>query len=591
MKLSDRNSQQASDYAAKRKEQLDRANRLRQERDAQKVAKQMSEDLYIGDRPSRGGSASSAIVKAPSVRDDRSISGVSTTSYSDPRSGASVAERIVVGREAMGFHDPWDPSQATMQSAAPRRTDYGGSAPSKRIIAPSASRTSRMREEEKSTEQEIVGGSAVSGEFLTSSARSNHDLSVRSEVFFSSPLDPEGTLVDVSSMPVLCMSIGDNEVVVGCADHSLYAIHINQSSSGSRGGSHPVVTQMYGKKHGHSDWVTGVCHLADQRVLSCGMDNRLCLWNASRSSCVELPNGHQRSISRVISDSTYNVALSCGYDGNVMAWSFGASSGTAGGAYRGAGRTTAGVMGPTAVLFGHKSPVVECVFKGPTVACGTKEGSLFFWDLPTGTLLNKHRAHKNGPVTALEQINNSTLFVSGGSDGVLKLWDPRTAANGSIAQVDVHASSSRSTTAVVTAIACLNDPRGGDVNYITTGGSDGRVVVTDCRAMALNPRDRLIPVHSWEHHRAPVSSMALAGNGGCVFTSDAAGMVMCYDILGSDDNFVEGGHKPAGRDGGIGIGLRYGLGASSQGGVRAVGCVGGKLVAGGDDGNVLLFSY
>ncbi len=58
---------------------------------------------------------------------------------------------------------------------------------------------------------------------------------------------------------------------------------------------------MYSKKCGHTDWVTAVAHLKDNRVISAGMDGKLCLWNANdRSRCVDLVGGHTKSISKVI---------------------------------------------------------------------------------------------------------------------------------------------------------------------------------------------------------------------------------------------------------------------------------------------------
>lgn len=577
MKMSDRNSRQATEYANKRKEQLERANKLRREREAQEVAKQLSSlDINASVGPAAGCTALSS---------HSSMGGVTVSSYTDSRTGASVAERIVVGRDAMTFRDPW----AAMPGAeVPPVRDP----PRARHLVPSH-RAGRQCGGE--TKQEVVSRVDVSGDFETVAPANNHYLSADSEKFFASPLDPAGTLFDVSEMPVLCMSTRGGEVIVGCADHALYSVSLTPPTSGSRSGvcAQPITT-MYGKKHGHSDWVTSVCHIADGRVLSGGMDNRLCLWNASRSSCVELPNGHERSVSKVLADTTYNVALSCGYDGNVMVWSFGASGESSGAARRGPARSTAGVVGPKTVLTGHKSPVVECVFKGPTVACGTKEGSLFFWDLPTGSILNRQRAHKNGPVTALEQIENSPLFVSGGSDGVLKIWDPRSpeGSKGSVARVDVHASSAKSTTGVVTAITSLEGNGGGDISYVVTGGSDGNIVATDCRVLEPSSSDRLIPVHRWQHHRAPVNSVTLAGNGGCVFASDAAGMILCYDVLGLDRGYVIGkGSSNSFSDTGAGIGLRYGLGGSSRGGVRTLACNGECVVAGGDDGNVLVYKF
>ena len=45
---------------------------------------------------------------------------------------------------------------------------------------------------------------------------------------------------------------------------------------------------MYGKKSGHTDWVSGVTHLADGRVASVGMDSKLCLWSADKRTCTEV---------------------------------------------------------------------------------------------------------------------------------------------------------------------------------------------------------------------------------------------------------------------------------------------------------------
>jgi WD40 repeat protein len=589
-RLSDQNSQKAAEYAAKKKEQLVRANRLRMERESNAVSHRLSTPEVSADRAGE-------IVETGMHFGSAPMDGVVTSSYKD-RFGAPVAERIIIKREAYGRHDPWEapeeyppaPAQALSIAAPPRSLQ----------IAPSSSRSRAAERKVEST------SSVISDEFLTIAPRLCHALRADSQEYFNAPADPAGSLVDVSNMPILCMSSNlRDEIIVGSADHALYAININAAAK-SAGGPPPrsrneisfgppdrpsgrdsrsnYIT-MYGKKHGHTDWVTGVCHLVDGRVLSCGMDNKLCLWNTSRTTCTELMQGHERSVSKVIADSIYNVALSC-YDGNVMAWAFGGSDSNR--------RGPAPVRGPAAVLYGHQAPVVECTFKGPTVAAGTKEGNLFFWDLPAGALLNKHRAHKNGPVTAIDSIDNSPLFLSGGADGVLKVWDPRSSSGGkgSVSRIDAHASSSRSTTAAVTALACLSGVGGGPLSHIVSGGADGNLVVTDCRkggsdsaVVLLNPSSR------WDHHRAPVSSISLAGSGGCVFSADGAGMVMCYDVLGADEDFVVGKGSRAAASGGAGLGLRYGLSASSRGGVRATACLEGKLICGGDDGKVLIYRY
>jgi hypothetical protein len=65
--------------------------------------------------------------------------------------------------------------------------------------------------------------------------------------FSQPPLDPAGTLCDASDRPLLCCSLQGQEVVVGSADHALYAY--DASSDTGR-----PTRRLYGKRHGHIDW-------------------------------------------------------------------------------------------------------------------------------------------------------------------------------------------------------------------------------------------------------------------------------------------------------------------------------------------------
>ena len=53
-----------------------------------------------------------------------------------------------------------------------------------------------------------------------------------------------------------------------------------------------VKRTLYTRTYGHSEWVTGVTYLTDGRILSCAMDNKLCLWSAGGVRCVKL-EGHK----------------------------------------------------------------------------------------------------------------------------------------------------------------------------------------------------------------------------------------------------------------------------------------------------------
>lgn len=44
------------------------------------------------------------------------------------------------------------------------------------------------------------------------------------------PSDPRGTMIDLSDRPNMCMSVLDNEAVIGSSDHALYGIDIRKAA-------------------------------------------------------------------------------------------------------------------------------------------------------------------------------------------------------------------------------------------------------------------------------------------------------------------------------------------------------------------------
>jgi WD40 repeat protein len=200
--------------------------------------------------------------------------------------------------------------------------------------------------------------------------RTNHALFSDSEIYFSHPISPSGHQVDVSDRPILCLSSnGSREIVVGSADHALYSMDITQLKR------KPVT--MYTKTSGHTDWITGVAHLPNGCVLSSSMDGKLCLWDSTRRRCTDI-FGHEGSITKVIADSRNNVALSLGYDGNILGWNFSSSS-----APSGRHKNTE----PAAIFSGHGSPVIDALFQDTFLASGGKDGRIILWDVTTGATL------------------------------------------------------------------------------------------------------------------------------------------------------------------------------------------------------------
>ena len=75
---------------------------------------------------------------------------------------------------------------------------------------------------------------------------------------------------------------------------------------------------LYNKRYGHSDWVTCAKFLSDGRILSCGMDNLLCLWDARVVQCKNI-QGHNSTVSKILVDDR-NIGISASYDASLLVW-------------------------------------------------------------------------------------------------------------------------------------------------------------------------------------------------------------------------------------------------------------------------------
>jgi WD40 repeat protein len=113
--------------------------------------------------------------------------------------------------------------------------------------------------------------------------------------------------------------------------------------------------ELFAKKYGHSEWVTSVAHLRDGRVLSAGMDSKLCLWDRSVVRCDDLVGAHQGSITKVLVDE-HNISLSASYDTTIAVWDL--TSKSAVNVLKGA----------------HRDAVLDFVWHNSLVVSGDKNG-------------------------------------------------------------------------------------------------------------------------------------------------------------------------------------------------------------------------
>lgn len=345
-----------------------------------------------------------------------------------------------------------------------------------------------------------------------------------------------GRVVDVSDRNIICMSVLGGKAVFGSADHGLKEVAVRNGQ---------VLRNLFTKRYGHKEWVTTVSHCPDGRILSGGMDSKICLWNAAGVSCVDL-TGHLGSVARVRTHALRDIAISAGYDRTLRAWDL--------------RRKT-----EVACCTGHSAPVMDFIWVDDVVASGDRSGMIMVWDASRGEAVASLKGHK-GHITAMLALPDSpgggpaipglggggaSIIVTGAQDGQLRVWDLRQKLN--VATLDAHP--------------------GGAVNDVSvTLGTSPPVLVSvgaDGRLLTIDPRGGFVPLAEFPGITEDfVYSLLVLDD--LAFTGDGHGMVKCFD--------VRNGQK------------QYALNAG-QNAIRCLGATETSLVCAGDDGNVVMFDF
>ena len=84
------------------------------------------------------------------------------------------------------------------------------------------------------------------------------------------------------------------------------------------------------------------------------------------------------------------------------------------------------VRGSAVRLFtGHVGNItaLACSPSGHIIASADDRGEIILWSLPTGRLIKRMRGHGRGGIWSLDWSVESTVLVSGGADGTVRVWD------------------------------------------------------------------------------------------------------------------------------------------------------------------------
>lgn len=74
---------------------------------------------------------------------------------------------------------------------------------------------------------------------------------------------------------------------------------------------------------------------------------------------------------------------------------------------------------------GHMGNVtaLSCAPNGKLVASADDRGEILLWDLATGRLVKRMKGHARGGIWSLDWSVESSVLVSGGADGTVRVWD------------------------------------------------------------------------------------------------------------------------------------------------------------------------
>jgi len=345
----------------------------------------------------------------------------------------------------------------------------------------------------------------------------------------------KSTALEPHGRPIICMDIQGTTLVTGSMDHGLRVYDIESCI---------FKRELFAKRYGHSEWVTTVSIGPDQRVLSGGMDSKLCYWKKNSSVC-DYWDGHTLSISKVSIHPEGKFALTASYDKTMVLWDMEQ--------WRNANSRER--------LIGHKAAVVSFDWTTTSfVISGDRSGVVKLWDLERCRIMRSMSKVHTGSVTQCHRSGQS-LLLTGCTNGVFNVFDKR--KQKSIFRFD-HGKG-----------VSINDICTSARGEIIIGTSDKIVKWWDVRKFS----EGTLPI-DLTGHQDVVSCVTTGGDPGntVVFSASYKGQILVHDINKKEP--------------------LYGFGASKSGGINCIALAGGgngiphsKLVSVGDDAVPLVFDF
>ena len=179
------------------------------------------------------------------------------------------------------------------------------------------------------------------------------------------------------------------------------------------------------------------------------------------------------------------------------------------------------------VLSGHSSSVLCGCFSGDgkLVVTGDEAGCVCVWSPKTGALVHRHDTAHDGPATAITAHPTRRIAISGGLDGVCRVWSLDTGK--ALGALRGHSES-------IESVACSGQAAASSL--AATGGVDGLLCVWD-----LNTQQLRVTCH----HPDAVTAVRFDSTQPLCYSTCMDGVVRCWDALNGQLLAAWEGHSAA----------------------------------------------
>ncbi|XP_065158340.1 WD repeat-containing protein 48 homolog [Atheta coriaria] len=250
----------------------------------------------------------------------------------------------------------------------------------------------------------------------------------------------------------------------------------------------------------HTDWVNDIVLCCGGRnLISASSDTTVKVWNAHKGFCMSTLRTHKDYVKVLAYAKDREQVASAGLDKSIYIWDINTLTALT------ANNNTV----TTTSLPGSKESIYSLAMNpsGSIIVSGSTERVLRIWDPRACAKLHKFKGHTDN-VRALVVSNDGTQILSGSSDGKIKLWN--VGLQRCIQTISVHSDS------VWALLASEN------FTFVISGGRDRKVIMTEIK----NPKNTTVVCTEEE----PITKLCYSSDHRSVWVSTTSSTINCWKL-------------------------------------------------------------